>query len=251
MKRSSTTSKKGGVVENTGYIYNEEVSIDWELRPGGMLVQKRGVGSGSAAATSGPMIKIKVSHGSYHHDVTVPAQSTFGDLKKVLALETGLEPKVQRLLLRGKEKDDEECLHIAGIKDMSKVILLEDPASKERKLEEMKRNQGILKAYEDVAKVRAEVDKLSDKVVALETAVHNGTKVTDKEYVILTELFMVQLLKLDAIEADGEAKVQRRIEVRRVQSFLDALDNLKARNSNPFSHSINAVSVTSKCETFD
>lgn len=35
----------------------------------------------------------------------------------------------------------------------------------------------------------------------------------DKEFVALTELLMVQLLKLDAIEADGEAKVQRRIEV--------------------------------------
>jgi hypothetical protein len=87
-----------------------------------------------------------------------------GDLKRVLAQETGLEPKEQRLLFRGKEKEDEECLHMAGVKDMSKVILLEDPASKERKLEEMQRNQCILKAYEAVAQVRAEVDKLSEKV---------------------------------------------------------------------------------------
>lgn len=87
-----------------------------------------------------------------------------GDLKRVVAQETGLEPKEQRLLFRGKEKDDEECLHMVGVKDMSKVILFEDPASKERKLEEMNRNQGILKAYEDVAKVRMEVDKLSEKV---------------------------------------------------------------------------------------
>lgn len=35
----------------------------------------------------------------------------------------------------------------------------------------------------------------------------------DKEFVVLIELLMVQLLKLDTIEADGEAKVQRRIEV--------------------------------------
>lgn len=87
-----------------------------------------------------------------------------GDLKRVLAHETGLEPKEQRLLFRGKEKEDNECLHMAGVKDMSKIILLEDPASKEKKLEEMKKNQGVLKAYEEVAKVRAEVDKLSQKV---------------------------------------------------------------------------------------
>lgn len=87
-----------------------------------------------------------------------------GELKRVLANETGLEPKEQRLLFRGKEKDDEEFLHMVGVKDMSKVILLEDPASKERKLEEMRRKQSIMKAYEAVAKVRAEVDKLTEKV---------------------------------------------------------------------------------------
>ncbi|XVE79838.1 hypothetical protein DITRI_Ditri14bG0088700 [Diplodiscus trichospermus] len=183
--------------------------IEWELRPGGMLVQKRNVGD----ASSGPMIKIKVSHGSYHHDIAVPAQSTFGDLKRVLAQETGLETKEQRLLFQGKEKDDEECLHIAGVKDMSKVVLLEDPASKERKLEEMKRNQGVLKACEEIAKVRSEIDKLSEKVVALEAIVRGGARVEDKEFLVLTELLMVQLLQLDTIKADGEAKVQRRVEV--------------------------------------
>lgn len=53
---------------------------------------------------------------------------------------------------------------MAGVKDMSKIVLLEDPASKEKKLEEMKKNRGLLKAYEAVAIVRSEVDKLSQKV---------------------------------------------------------------------------------------
>lgn len=88
-----------------------------------------------------------------------------GDLKRVLVHETGLEPKEQRLLFRGKQKDDVECLHIAGVTNASKVILVEDPASKERKLEEMRRNQYILKAYEAVAKVRVDVDNLSEKVM--------------------------------------------------------------------------------------
>ncbi|KAG2669919.1 hypothetical protein I3760_14G058600 [Carya illinoinensis] len=207
----SSTSKRR---VNDGF--NRE--IGWELRPGGMLVQRRDVGD----ASSGPMIKIKVSHGSYHHDITVPAQSTFGDLKMVLSHETGLEPKEQRLLFRGKEKEDKECLEMAGVKDTSKVILLEDPASKEKKLKEMQRNQCILKACEAVAKVRAEVERLSEK-----------------------------LLKLDSIEADGEAKVQRRIEVRRVQSFVDMLDKLKAQNSNPFSNSKDVESMNTKWETFE
>ena len=37
-----------------------------------------------------------------------------------------------------------------------------------------------------------------------------------------------------------------------MQGYVDTLDNLKARNSNPFSKSNNnAVSVTTKWETFD
>ena len=47
----------------------------------------------------------------------------------------------------------------------------------------------------------------------METTLCNGTKIADKEIVVLTELLMVELLKLDSIEADGEAKVQRRVEV--------------------------------------
>ncbi|KAF3454889.1 hypothetical protein FNV43_RR05337 [Rhamnella rubrinervis] len=242
MKRS--TSKSTSVSNG----FNREI-IDWELRPGGMLVQKRDIGD----ASSGHIIKIKVSHGSYHHDITVSSQSTFGDLKRVLVHETALEPKAQRLIYRGKEKEDEECLDMAGVKDMSKIILLEDPASKERKLEEMKKNQGMLKAYEAVAKIRAEVDRLFQKVGALEATMRGGNKVADKEFAVLTELLMVQLLKLDTIEADGEAKVQRRIEVRRIQSFVDTLDNLKAKNTNPFNNgsSNTTVSVTTKWETFE
>lgn len=62
-----------GSSNSRGVSENEQ--IDWELRPGGMLVQKRDDGGGA----SGPMIKIKVSHGSYQHDISVPAQATFGD----------------------------------------------------------------------------------------------------------------------------------------------------------------------------
>ncbi|KAL3530914.1 hypothetical protein ACH5RR_010236 [Cinchona calisaya] len=250
MKRSSATSKAGrlqknGKTNDQGLVTS---TIDWEVRPGGLLVQKRGL---DPANISGPMIKIKVSHDSYYHDLTVPSQSTFGDVKRILANKTGLEPMVQRLLFRGKEKDDDECLHIAGVDDMSKLILLEDPASKERKFEEMMKNQAN-KAYETVGKTRAEVDKLSEKVVDLEKAVQNGIKIVDKEFVVLTELLMMQLLKLDSIEANGEAREQRRSEVHRIQSFVDKLDNLKARNSfNGFSNYVTASFVTTKWETFD
>lgn len=229
----------------SGSAEDRSDAIDWELRPGGMLVQKRDDGD----AAAGPMIKVKVSHGSYQREVSIPAQATFGDLKKLLSQETGLEPQEQRLLFRGKEKENDECLHIAGVKDMAKVILMEDPASKERKLEEMKRNQSVTKSCQAISAVKAEVDKLSVQVSAIEAAVNGGTKVSDNNFIVVTEMLMVQLLKLDGIEAEGEAKVQRRIEVRRVQNYVETMDALKIRNANPLCR--NTVAVTTKWETFD
>lgn len=215
-------------------------AIDWELRPGGMLVQKRE----DDVDSSVPMIKIKVFHDSYQHQVTVPAKSTFGELKAVLAQETGLAPDEQRLLFRGKEKDDDECLHMAGVKDMSKVVLLQDPASRERKLEQLKHDQENSKACEAVAGVRDEVDKLVEKVNALKYSIHRGSKVKDQEFVVLTELLMRLLLKLDSIEADGEAKIQRKAEVRRIQHYVEMLDALKFRNSDHFRNSSSSTVAT-------
>ncbi|KAE8099159.1 hypothetical protein FH972_017163 [Carpinus fangiana] len=231
--------------------------IECEVRPGGMLVQKRddllADDDEGGAGSRGPTIKITVSHGSDRHELHVPAQSTFGDIKNALVQKTRLEPKDQRLLFRGKEKEDEEHLHMVGVKDRSKILLLENLVSKERKLEEIRKNNEMTKAFEAVAGVRAEVDKLAERVAALEVAVDGGTKVAEKEFLVSTELLMKQLLKLDSIEAEGEAKLQRKAEVRRLQNFVEKLDNLKGRNANPNSNSksSNAVSVTTKWETFD
>lgn len=88
-----------------------------------------------------------------------------GDIKKVISQKTGLEPNEQRLLFRGKEKEDEEHLHMAGVKDNSKVLLMEEPATKEKKVEEVKKSSVTSKASEAIAGVRLEVDKLSEKVI--------------------------------------------------------------------------------------
>lgn len=50
-------------------------------------------------------------------------------------------------------------------------------------------------------------------MAALERVVYDGTKVVEKEFFVLTELLMRELLKLDGIEAVGETKVQRKMEV--------------------------------------
>uniref|UniRef100_A0A9I9E1A9 Ubiquitin-like domain-containing protein n=1 Tax=Cucumis melo TaxID=3656 RepID=A0A9I9E1A9_CUCME len=166
--------------------------IDWELRPGGMIVQKRRNGS--------------------------------GDLKTVLQRQTGLEPTAQRLLFKGKEKENEEWLHMAGVNDMSKLILMEDPATKERKMEEMKKNNSVA-AGEALAEIGVEVDKLSEKVAAVEGGVNGGKRVEEKELNVLIELLMIQLLKLDAIEIHADSKIHRRTQVSSNQSHGRKLQN--------------------------
>jgi hypothetical protein len=49
--------------------------------------------------------------------------------------------------------------------------------------------------------------------------VNGGTQVAVREFDMAAELLMRQLLKLDGIEAEGDAKVQRKAEV----SFLALL----------------------------
>lgn len=211
------------------------------------------------------LIKINVSHGPSHHELHVPAHCTFGHVKKVIEQQTGLESEKQRILFRGKEKEDGENLQEAGVRDDSKILVLEDVVRKEMKegedtskaamqenVEEVKGNdKEMLKALRAIDETRKEIDKLAERVGALEVVVSGGTQVSEKEFVVFSEFLMRQLLKLDAIEAEGEARMQRKAEVRRVQNFHDILDNLKARNSKPLGNSGNAVSVTTEWETFD
>lgn len=51
----------------------------------------------------------------------------------ILSIVTNLEPKEQRILYKGKEREDGEHLHMVGVRDKDKVLLLEDPANKEKK----------------------------------------------------------------------------------------------------------------------
>uniref|UniRef100_A0A453P0M6 Ubiquitin-like domain-containing protein n=1 Tax=Aegilops tauschii subsp. strangulata TaxID=200361 RepID=A0A453P0M6_AEGTS len=57
-----------------------------------------------------------------------------GELKVMLSMVTGLEPREQRLLFKGKEREDTDHLHMVGVRDKDKVLLLEDPALKDMKL---------------------------------------------------------------------------------------------------------------------
>lgn len=101
---------------------------------------------------------------------------------------------------------------------------------------------------------------------ALESIITKGGKVAEKDVLNLIEFLMNQLLKLDGIMADGDVKLQRKMQViflifyifnlnwivkvfrsltnpvivlmkvRRVQKYVETLDMLKIKNSMPSSN---------------
>ncbi|XP_073152193.1 uncharacterized protein [Henckelia pumila] len=190
------------------------------------------------------MINIKVSHGDNGCEVSVPFDSSFGHLKSVAVQKMGLKSELLKLLFRGIEKADDDNLQTAGVKNNSKVSLVDDLSSGQKIPEEVKETSAISTGVAAVAEVREEVDKLLEKVSALKVVVDSGTKVDVKDILYLTEMLMRQLLKLDGIEAEGEGKVQRKQEVRRVQSLVDTMDILKSKNSSITSDVDNTESIS-------
>ncbi|KAL5166658.1 BAG family molecular chaperone regulator 4 [Glycine soja] len=204
--------------------------MESEMCPGGMFVQRReaaaAADNGSAAGNDNmTTVMVTVAHHSSHHHLYLPTNSTFWDVKRLLVHRTE-----RRLFFGGKEKDNEGHLHAEGVRDMSKLLLLEDASSEERKHEEIRKHNEMLKASEAVAEVSV-----------LEVAVDRGTRVSDKEFLMFTELLMRQLLKLDGIEAEGASCA----ELCRYTRFSEG------KELQPLYYHCKAVSVATQWETFD
>ncbi|MBA0615909.1 hypothetical protein Godav_016013, partial [Gossypium davidsonii] len=101
----------------------------------------------------------------------------------------------------GKKKDKSKVEETGTAKEKAE----ETKASKENKVEFVRETEERSKAFVAIVGVRK-----AWTVAALEKAVNSGTKVFDEEFDVSTELLMRELLKLDGIEAEGEAKLQRK-----------------------------------------
>nr|ACG35882.1 protein binding protein [Zea mays] len=204
---------------------------EWEVRPGGMLVQKRSPDADAPAGAPVPTIRVKVKFNGVYHEIYINSQASFGELKKMLSARTGLHPEDQKLVYKDKERDSKAFLDMAGVKDRSKLVLLEDPAAQAKRLLEQRRTDKAERAAKSISRIGLDVDKLATKVSALEAIVSKGGKVVDADVVALTEALMNELVKLDSIAADGEVKVQRRMQEKRVQKYVETLDAIRAKNA--------------------
>lgn len=203
---------------------------DLEVRPGGMLVQRR-TQECDRSPLPVPTIRVRVKYGSTDHQIYISSQATFGELKKLLTAPTGLHHQDQKLVFKGKERSSTAFLDISGVKDRSKMVLTEDPISQEKRYLEMRRSAMMERASKSISEISLEVDRLAAQVSALESVISKGGKVAERDVLGLIELLMDQLLKLDGITADGDAKLQRKLQVRRVQKLVETLDMLKVKNS--------------------
>lgn len=204
---------------------------EWEVRPGGMLVQKRDPDSDAPAGAPVPTIRLKVKFNGVSHEIYINSQASFGELKKMMSEKTGLHHEDQKVLYKNKEMDSKAFLDMSGVKDRSKMVLLEDPDAQAKRLIEQRRTDKAQRASKSISRISLDVDKLATKVSALQAIVGTGGKVVEADVVALTEALMTELVKLDAIAADGEVKAQRRLQEKRVQKYVETLDVIRAKNA--------------------
>ncbi|ERN14487.1 hypothetical protein AMTRI_Chr06g198870 [Amborella trichopoda] len=151
----------GPMTMNESSTGNGSEKMDWELRPEGMLVQKRCLGSNQVSSAPTPTIRVRAKYGALIHEIHISSQAAFGELKKFLALETKLHTQDQKLLFKDKERDSNAYLDMAGVKGKSNIVLIKDPTSQERRYIEMRKNEKMERASKSIAKINLEVDKLA------------------------------------------------------------------------------------------
>lgn len=215
MKGKSSAAKDGG-------------EDKLEVRPGGMLVQKREPDEAQTRIPP-PTIRVRVKFGSIYHEIIIDSTATFGELKKKLTAPTGLHHEDQKLIYKDKERASKTFLDVVGVKDKSKMVLTEDLISRERRLIEARKTAKIEKAAKLITEISLEVDRIAGQVSSLESVVSKGGKVAEKTVSNLIDLLMNQLLKLDEMKLDGDINQKKKMQVERVQKFVEKLDLLTVK----------------------
>ncbi|XP_028767524.1 BAG family molecular chaperone regulator 1 [Neltuma alba] len=243
---------------NVGDEINRLKPAEWELRPGGMLVQKRNSDENqNPVSGSTSSIKIRVKFGSTYQEIRISSQASFGELKKMLAEPTGLHPQDQKIFFKRKERDSKSYLDEVKVKDGSKMEVVEDIESRERRALETLKLSKKNKSSKALNEIILDIDKYAREVSALEASSSKGEIIAEMDVDNLIDSLMRILIKLDeVVAAEGDLKLQRKEQVGRVQKQIESLDKLKEPpnysklQKQPLKHSESFI-VTTKWETFD
>lgn len=230
---SLAKSKSSRVSSRVDMNNNNNHPEELEIRPGGMFVQIRNSESSGSnqSSVSVPTIKVRVKFGSTYQEVLISPQASFGELKKMLSEKTGLHPEEQKLIYKKKERDSKGYLDVARVRDGSKILLVEDVIIRERRCLEMLKIAKFQNDSNSITQICLQVDKYAQQVTNLEAIASRGEKVTDEHLDNLIGNLMTELVKLDEIVIEGDLKLQKRKQEKRVQSYIEILDLLKLRNT--------------------
>lgn len=80
---------------------------------------------------------------------------------------TGLHHEDQKLIFKNKERDSKAFLDTSGVKNKSKIVLMEDPISQEKRYLEMRKTAKMEKASKSVSEISLEVDRLAGQVILI------------------------------------------------------------------------------------
>ncbi|KAM1024835.1 hypothetical protein ACFX15_037383 [Malus domestica] len=135
-------------------------SVDLEIKPGGMLVQKR-TDEMNPSSISIHTIKVRVKYGSSYHEIQISFQASFRELKKMLAERMKLHHLDQKLIYKKKERGSKKYLDVARVKQGSKIVLVENILGREKRCLELLKNSSVEKSSKSLAEINLEVDKLA------------------------------------------------------------------------------------------
>ncbi|XP_010483937.1 PREDICTED: BAG family molecular chaperone regulator 2-like isoform X3 [Camelina sativa] len=187
-----------------------------ELRPGGMVVQKR-----TDQISNVPrVIRVRVKYGSVHHEISINSQSSFG-----------VHHQDMKIIYKDKERDSKMFLDLSGVKDRSKLVLKDDLISQEKRLLELRKISLHDKSTRAISDITFQVQKLAGQLSAFDTVIGKGGNVEEKNLENLMDMLMNQLVKLDSISGDGDFKLKKKIQEERLQKYVEVLDLLKIKNS--------------------
>ncbi|KAG6496588.1 BAG family molecular chaperone regulator 1-like isoform X1 [Zingiber officinale] len=226
-------------------VKESPAAADWEVRPSGMLVQTRG----ADACPPVPAIRVKVKHGAACHEIYIGALASFGELKKALSAKTGLHPLDMKLSYKNRERQSAAFLDSAGVKDKSKLLLEEDPAARTKRLLDLRKADKAEKTAKSISAISLEVDRLGSKVSEMEAMVNQNRKVVDNDVTDLIASLMNELVKLDGIVADGDVNVQRRLQIKMTQKYVETLDFIKLKNTQLSKHHSQSNQMLQKRDT--
>ena len=87
-----------------------------------------------------------------------------GELKKTLAESTGLHSEEQKLIFKNKERDSKSYLDMVRVKNGSKLLLVEDIESKERRRLEKLKIENKEKTLKTLSDINLEVENFAKQV---------------------------------------------------------------------------------------